>query len=247
MKTIASFRSSALALAAGLALASVAVPNAAHAELSGNIGVVSDYVLRGNTVGPEDNNPALQGGFDWSHGSGFYAGYWGSSLGYGDEKTTLGFENDFYAGWSGEFGPVSVSAGLTYYYYLNVDDSDAFETALSVGVGPVTLSAKTLLEDVAWGNTGDTYLTLSYSQDLPSDFKFTALAGFYYYEDSGDFEDNLNTTEDFNFRHLDLTLSHPIGDTGADMSITAVIGGKTRSDTDLENAIVFGISYGFDI
>ena len=27
-------------------------------------------------------NTAVQGGFDWSHDSGFYLGYWGSNLGY---------------------------------------------------------------------------------------------------------------------------------------------------------------------
>lgn len=53
--------------------------------------------------------------------------------------------------------------------------------------------------------------------------------------------------ETSNFRHLNLTLSHPIGSTGADMSVTYIIAGKDREDTEYDDTMVFGISYAFDI
>ena len=47
----------------------------AHAELTGNIGVVSKYVLRGITNNTQNNTATVQGGFDYAHSSGVYVGY----------------------------------------------------------------------------------------------------------------------------------------------------------------------------
>ena len=64
--------------------------------LSGNIGVVSQYIFRGFV---ENENPSVQGGLDWAADNGFYVGYWGSNIGYGDEDSNNAVENDFYLGW----------------------------------------------------------------------------------------------------------------------------------------------------
>jgi len=64
--------------------------------LTGNINVVSKYILRGitqtygpkladgskGTDGPEMDSPALQGGLDYVLKNGLYVGYWFSTLGY---------------------------------------------------------------------------------------------------------------------------------------------------------------------
>src|SRR5690606_5100075 len=221
----------------------------AQADLSGNVSVVSKYVLRGITVATENSGAALQGGFDYSHETGLYAGYWGSSLGYpgvdSDPTADTSFENDFYAGWAGDVGPVSLSAGLIYYYYLDFEDLNGTEFAATVGAGPVTFGVKHLLEDTGWGNSGDTYVTLAASHDLPNDFTIGATAGYYFYEDSVKFI--AATPESHGCRHLDVTLSHPIGQTGAVMSLTYIIGGEDRNGVDQENTAVLGISYAFDI
>ena len=57
----------------------------------------------------------------------------------------------------------------------------------------------------------------------------------------------LNTTKSGAFRDLDLSLSHPIGSTGADMTLTYIVAGKLRDGTNLKNGVTLGISYGFDI
>lgn len=226
-------------LLTGAALTLMALP--AQAELSANIGVVSKYILRGITEAPESDVPAVQGGIDWSGGAGFYAGYWGSSLSYGEGPN--GFENDYYAGWAGDLGSLNFNAGIIYYQYMELDDADAPELTLSLGIGPISVGAKYLLDDVTWGNEGDTYVTLGYAQDLPRDFTFSALAGYYLYEAQGEFVQG----GEHGFRHLDLTITHPIADTGAVMRFTYVIGGDDRAGADQGNAVVLGLKYGFGL
>lgn len=249
---------SQLAIAVSLAVPAMAMSMSAQAELSGNIGVVSKYMLRG--IVNENSGAAIQGGIDYSHESGFYAGWWGSSLDYTydasgtDPYTTNGFENDFYAGFSGEAAGFSYTVGLIQYYYMSIDDSDLTELLLNAGYGPFSLQAQYLLTDGWWGNAGDIYWTANYETALPYDFSFGASLGYYTYND----DDNSKlcnpdpsgcgiTTTTSAFRHLNLTLSHPIGSTGADMSVTYILAGDDRGENEYDDTVVFGISYGFDI
>lgn len=235
-------------LATAVASAALA-SSAAMAEVTGNVSVVSKYVLRGITTAMENDNTAIQGGLDYGHESGFYAGYWGSNLSYSasddDDTPETGFENDFYAGYAGEVGSFSYDIGLIYYYYMGVDDADTPELAASVGFGPVTVGMKYLMDDVIWGNEGDIYWTVSAATDLPMDFSLSGTLGFYTYEEDDNADLGTPTTEDSGFRHLDLTLSHPLADTGADMSMTYIVGGEDRGGNDQGDTVVFGISYGF--
>lgn len=221
---------------------------ASEHTVTGNIGVVSQYVLRGNTAGLENSGAAVQGGLDYSHASGFYAGYWGSTLDISyAESGEQSFEHDFYAGFSGKITEdLGFKVGGTYYVYYPSDDSNVFETMVGLNYKSLGLTAQTLTDDVTWGNAGDTYFLASYSYGLPKDFTLNTSLGAYYYSDSGDFEGlTLNTTEDFNLRHLTVGLSHPLGDTGASVSMDYIIGGKLRDDTDLKNKVVLGLKYGF--
>lgn len=257
------FATRQLVVATGLAVAAMAAAPVASADLSGNIGVFSKYVLRGNTNLPENSGTAVQGGFDWTSASGFFLGYWGSNLDYTYDETGVGyggtgFENDFYGGYAGKIGDLmSYSVGVTQYYYINVDDSNLVEPFVTFGVGPVTLGAKYLAKDGFWGNAGDTYVTLTYATDLPKEFKFSATAGFYFYEtdDSKELCKGLGfagegcgaTLTDSDFRHVDLTLSHPIGKSGAEMAVTYIAGGTDRFDVDLEETVVLSVKYPFGI
>ena len=230
-------------------------PVAANAAMSGSIGVHSKYLLRG--IAEENTGAAVQGSIDYSNDSGFYLGWWGSSLSYvstddDDEElyTSRGFENDFYGGFSGEAGSISYNIGFIQYYYLSVDDSDLTELVLGAGYGPIGIQAQYLLNDGAWGNAGDIYWTVNYSTDLPKDFALDVSLGYYTYNDDDEGNDDRTwgeTTEDNGFRHLNLTLSHPIADTGADMSITYVVAGNDRVDTDYDDTMVLSVTWGFDI
>ncbi len=214
-------------------------------EVSGNIGVVSDYVLRGITAATESDGPAVQGGLDLETDFGLYAGWWASSLGYGTDELATTVENDFYVGFGGEVGMFSYDAGLVYYWYMDDSDASGLEPYVGVGVGPVSLMARYLAEDTTWGNKGDTYVTLGADFEIGLGFEFSAVAGYYRYEDSGDFIPD--TEKSGAFRHLDLTLSRQIGDTPATMFATYVIGGKDRDNESQENKIVLGFTYAFSI
>ena len=86
------------AVAAALSLpaavfAQAAPPDAKPAEpkpsytLTGNFGFFSQYIFRG--LSQTDAGPAAQGGFDWAHESGFYAGTWASNISWLKENVSL--------------------------------------------------------------------------------------------------------------------------------------------------------------
>lgn len=117
----------AASIASALAAPAVATAQGAGAQsphtFTGNIGFVSDYRFRGisQTLG----EPALQGGFDYSHSSGFYAGTWASNVYGGTNGSGLGvaftngnLEWDVYAGY--KFEPIkgiTGDVGLLHYMY----------------------------------------------------------------------------------------------------------------------------------
>jgi uncharacterized protein (TIGR02001 family) len=222
---------SVLSAAVALSVAGLAAPLAAQADLTGNINVVSKYVLRGITdcagCGTENTGAAVQGGFDYSHSSGIYAGYWGSSLSYGSKTAGAGFENDLYAGYKGKVGPMSYGVGVIYYAYSGIADQDAAEVALTGGLGNGTLGINYLTKDVAWGNSGDIYLTLGYTQPLPSDFSLAGTLMYYVYDTDGEFFPESPDAIDSGFRGISVTLSHPLTKTST-MGLTVVGGGEDR-------------------
>ena len=95
------------------ALTIALLPQISAAQVSANVALQSDYVWRGVSQNQED--PAIQGGFDYAHDSGFYAGVWGSSVDFqGPESTEL----DLYAGWSTEFeSGLGFDVGIIEYTY----------------------------------------------------------------------------------------------------------------------------------
>ncbi len=83
---------------------------------SANVGFYTDYTFRG--LSQTGNDPAVQGGIDWSldtghHGIGVYLGAWGSNVNLTDGD----LEVDFYGGLTKTFGPVNAKAGFIYYRY----------------------------------------------------------------------------------------------------------------------------------
>ena len=81
-------------------------------SVSANIGFVSDYVYRGYSQTNE--NIAIQGGFDYSHASGLYAGVWGSSIDWLDKGGT---EVDVYGGYKAAMGDFGCDVGVLQYAY----------------------------------------------------------------------------------------------------------------------------------
>lgn len=103
------------------ALATIAAAGAAHAgdgPFTANVGLVSDYAYRGYSQ--TDERPALQGGFDYAHDSGLYAGVWGSNVSWlSDSNPNVhnSLELDLYGGYKGTIGAIGYDVGLLQYYY----------------------------------------------------------------------------------------------------------------------------------
>jgi uncharacterized protein (TIGR02001 family) len=234
--------------AALLGLASLMAAGSAQAqyEISGNIGVVSDYVLRGiTTPGTESDGLALQGGFDVEDTSGFYGGWWASSLGYGTENLATTVENNFYVGYAGAFDEFFFDLGALYYWYMDDSDSSGFEPYAAIGWGPVALEAAYLATDTSWGNRGDIYWNVGVDLDLGLGFELSVVGGYYTYKDSGRYIDA--TARSSAFRHSDVTLAHQIGSTPATMFATYTLGGKDRDGISQRDKIVLGLSYNFGV
>lgn len=234
-----------LAVVASATTMTFAEAPASPHSISGNIGVLSSYNLRGITNVPENKGATLQGGLDYSHDSGFYAGWWGSTLDYGLGNGTE-FENDFYAGYNGTINDdLSYTLGFTYYYYYDIGTSNGngFETMLGLNYKDVNFTAQTLLEDTIWGNTGDTYFKAAYSYALPNDFSLDTALGLYAYKDSGDYISS--STESFGFRHFDVGVSKSLAETGVTANINYTVGGYDRNDIKQNNKVVFGLKYAF--
>lgn len=114
-------------LGAGPAQAQPA-PASPH-TVTGNIGLFSQYIFRGLTQ--TNGHPALQGGVDYSHSSGFYLGTWGSNISWPKENATqangteIGLygsggnvEVDFYGGYKWVLSEdMTVDLGTLYYWY----------------------------------------------------------------------------------------------------------------------------------
>ena len=106
-------------------------PAPATSPITANVTVVNDYRYRGMTQ--SNYKPAIQGGFDYAHESGFYIGNWNSSIswisdGYPPGSTNLNssgqavsapLEMDFYAGFKKELigAGFASDVGILQYYY----------------------------------------------------------------------------------------------------------------------------------
>jgi uncharacterized protein (TIGR02001 family) len=110
-----------LVLCGLVAVPAVALAEAGPHRLSGNLSFVSDYQFRG--VSQTDEDPAIQGGFDYAHVSGFYLGTWASNV----ELAPASMEWDVYAGYGGSVGELGYNVGLLQYFYPDLSASDTLE------------------------------------------------------------------------------------------------------------------------
>jgi len=131
-------------------------------SFSANVGIYSDYIFRGYTQ--TQNNPALQGGMDVEHSSGFYAGTWASNVEWATQPAQGMNENslevDVYAGYATELAGIGLDVGVLQYLYPgdlkdNNAETNATElyVAISKSFGPVGVALKnsTIVSDDAWG------------------------------------------------------------------------------------------------
>ena len=112
---IATALAAAFALPAAAQTAAVPVAEASPHTLTGNVGLFSSYRFRG--IDQTYGHPALQGGVDYAHSSGLYAGNWNSNVSSGAGFPDGNLEMDFYGGYKHAFGDFGLDVGGIVYYY----------------------------------------------------------------------------------------------------------------------------------
>lgn len=135
----------ALALVGAFAAPAIAEEAAGPHSFSANVTLATDYVFRG--ISQTDHKPAIQGGFDYSHASGLYAGTWASNVSWVDSgyKDNNSMEWDFYAGYRGSLtDDIGYDVGGLYYYYpgkriSGVETPDSLELYAAVSWKFLTL------------------------------------------------------------------------------------------------------------
>ena len=105
-----------------------------HYSVSGNVGLVNDYVFRGESL--SDGKPAIQGGFDFAGIESMFLGVWASS---GSQEIPVEF--DFYGGYNPQLSDrASMDVAVTAYLYPHVMDESTWEAKLAFLAGGAALA-----------------------------------------------------------------------------------------------------------
>jgi uncharacterized protein (TIGR02001 family) len=144
MKSTTTLRQAAVATLAALGSSAVLAQAAAPAPpwtVTANIGLFSEYMFRG--ISQTGGKPAVQGGFDAGHASGFYLGTWASNVSWLQDFNAYSrssLEWDFYGGYKANFGSSDFywDLGTVYYYFPGsknpgVVSADTWEIYLGLG------------------------------------------------------------------------------------------------------------------
>lgn len=187
-----------------------AAPATSPHTLTANVGIFSQYVFRG--LNQTNEKPAVQGGFDYSHASGFYAGVWGSNISWLTDSCDAGVV-------AGGCPSATVEVDTYLGFRKSVPNSD-----ISYDVGflrynyPGSYPAGFVKPDTneLYAALGYKWLTAKYSYSLGDTFGFADATGTDY---------------------IDLTANVPMGETG--FTFTAHVG---RQNYRGMNAALWGAS-----
>ena len=214
------------------ATTAVTPPAPPEHTVTGNIGLFSQYVFRGLTQ--TDRDPALQGGFDYAHSSGLYAGTWASNISWLKENASTPFagvgtgtmgtysqggslEWDFYGGYKMSFGDFGVDLGTLYYWYPGK-------------INPAVVAASAP-NDVPKADTWEAYAAGSWKW-LSAKYSYSIMNKTFGVKDaSGTW-------------YLDVTANVPLGDFVKELTgftINAHWGYQKYSGTDPRNFVIGGV------
>lgn len=195
-------------------------PTEPESSLAFNVGVVTDYRYRG--ISQSRLKPAVQGGIDYTHKSGFYVGTWASYIKWvKDAGGDAPAEIDLYGGYKGTYKDIGYDVGVLTYQYpghkLPVSPNTT-ELYIAGTMGPATLKyshAVTNLFGFADSkNSG--YLDLSASFDVGGGFSVAPHLGY----------QKVAHNTDFSYTDYAVTVSKELA--GFTLS-AAVVGADTKS------------------
>ena len=239
-------------------LALLATSSAAFAQtapettLGYNVGVASEYRYRG--IAQTKGDAALQGGVDYAHANGFYAGAWGSSIKWikdSGSNASGPVELDLYGGYKFEAAGVAYDVGYLRYEYVNNSynkvsgvNANTDEVYGAATYGVVTAKYSYAFSDLfgTANSKGSTYWDLSANFDLGNGYTLTPHAGRQVIKNSPN-----------SYTDIALTLGKDLGD-GLSASISA-ISTNAKNNTyytstatnynTAKEAVVVGVKYSF--
>lgn len=198
-----------------LALAAlVALPVAASAQLSANVSLTTNYKYRGQDQNVRDGKflPALQGGFDYAHDSGFYIGNWNSTIDFGTPSGG-NLEMDLYGGYKFALSDFAFDVGALRYQYPGLSVANTTELYGAVTWGPVTAKYSHTVTDGYFGvgkatndGRGTGYFNVAYAQEIFP--KTTLKAGLGY----TNFKGAVNNAGVPDYTDYSLGLAYDLGD-----------------------------------
>ncbi len=224
-------------LVSGLTMATLGlVSTFAHAdkfgEISGNIGIASEYVFRG--LPSSGNGAQVSGGLDWSKDN-YYAGTWISNVG----NDALGNEVDFYAG--ATFGDFDIGA-IAYLFPAdaNLRNSKLLEIYGGYSHGP--FSGYVWYGAGAYSDTADDYIYVEGNVSAPvsdkAELSFHLGYTIFHGDDYGN--NSPGATDD----QTDLGITLSMGDFW--VGVTSILDNDTNNGANKRPRINLGYSWSFD-
>jgi uncharacterized protein (TIGR02001 family) len=220
-------------IAASFACAPIVQAEEEASPFSANVMIASDYTSRG--LSQTNERPALQGGLDYVHASGFYAGVWGSNISWirdaeTAEHSSNSLELDLYGGYAHQFGDFSIDVGVLRFQYPG-----KFDRAWKNDTGLENPNTTEGYAAVSWK-----FLSFKFSHAFTRLLGFHGSKGSNYYDLSANHEIVKNLTLQAHFGHQ--TFKGPDFDSYNDWKLGAVYQyggidfGLHYVDTDLDNA-----------
>lgn len=219
-------------LAASAVASSVAM--AEESAFTGNIGVTSNYMWRGQTL--SNDTAAVQGGLDYGWSNGAYVGTWVS------EDTSLGIEVDLYGGYAFDWAATSWDVGYIYYAYPLTENNSAipeYDASFGevyvnfgwewLGLG-VAYQTNAATDEAGAETSGNTYYFVSGEWEVGSGIGLGAVIGAYKFKNDSpsDYEygELYLTKSDFTFSLSKTNMDETAWDTKADEPRVWVSWGK---------------------
>jgi uncharacterized protein (TIGR02001 family) len=212
---------------------------------SASVGLYSDYIFRGISLTDED--PAIQGSFDYAHSSGLYVGTWASNISDSDDSN---IEIDLYAGFASEFGDTGIGYDVSVLRYTYPGQNSSDELDYTEYLGSVSYSYFTAMigytNNIQGGDGKDAdeiYYNLAFDYELPYGLALNAAIG-YTDSDRNDYDSSLSDS------YMDYTLGLSKSFIGLDWSVAYVGTNSDGEDFELQNGtsddrFVFGVSSSF--
>ncbi|MEZ7848451.1 MAG: TorF family putative porin [Polaromonas sp.] len=214
----------------GSAFAQTAAP--AVDPISYNISAVSNYKYRGqdqDTSKTRGFKPALQGGVDYAHSSGFYVGNWNSTVNFMSSGDKANVEVDLYGGYKFPLGDVGMDVGALTYIYPGATKANTTELYAAASYGPLTAKYSSTVSKGYFGvgesssnGRGTGYLNLAFAQEVMPKVTLKASVGSTMFTTEG------KAAGGFNYVDYNVGAAYDLGE---GMSVTGFYAGGNKKNS----------------